>query len=70
MAMEDHTDEIAALEAILNSGTSRVSVDGMAAEYDMAEVRKRLAELKSQDLTAVVRGRVRPSAATIKLNYN
>jgi len=67
--MEDYTDEIAALEAILNSGTSRVSVDGMSAEYDMAEVRKRLAELQSKDLTAVAVGRVRPSAATIKLNY-
>lgn len=66
--MADYTSEIAALEAILNAGTSRVSVDGMAAEYDLTAVRKRLAELKALDDSQRAFGNVRPAASTIRLD--
>jgi len=55
--------EIAKLEAILNEGTSRVTVDGMTVQYDLDEVRQRLNELKAkQDATK------RPRAASIDLS--
>jgi hypothetical protein len=41
-------DEILKLESILNSGASQVRVDGELVQYDLAEVRKRLAELRAQ----------------------
>lgn len=67
--MADYSSEIAQLEAILNAGTSSVSVDGMSARYDLAEVRKRLAELKALDDMQRAMGRARPVASTIRLDY-
>jgi len=55
--------EIAKLEAILNEGASRVTVDGMTVQYDLDDVRRRLNELKAkQDATK------RPRAASIDLS--
>jgi hypothetical protein len=54
---------IADLEAILDAGGSRVTVDGLSVQYDLDQVRKRLAELRrSQDAAK------RPRVATIDLS--
>jgi hypothetical protein len=42
----DHAAEIAHLERLLNSGVRSGSVDGQQTELDLAEVRRRLSELK------------------------
>jgi len=56
-------DDIAKLEAILNEGTSRVTVDGVTVQYDLDKVRSRLMALKAeQDAT------LRPRAAQIDLS--
>lgn len=65
--MANYQTEIQALEAVLNAGASSVQVDGMATRYDLAEVRKRLAELKALDDAAIDAGRVRPVVARIYL---
>jgi hypothetical protein len=65
----DYSTEITALEAILNAGTSSVSVDGMRVQHDLDSVRKRLAELKAKDDSTVAQGKRRPASATIKLNF-
>lgn len=67
--MADYSTEIAALEAILNAGTSAVAVADLSVRYDLEEVRKRLAELKALDDQTLATGRVRPAAATIRLDY-
>ena len=55
--------EIAQLEAILNAGTSDVTVDGVRTTFDLDSVRRRLAELRrKQDATK------RPRAAQIDLS--
>ena len=56
---EDYTQEIANLEAILNAGVQSASVDGLSSSYNLAEIRKRLAELQAlQSPTALRRPRV------------
>jgi hypothetical protein len=65
----DYSTEIAALEAILNAGTSSVSVDGMRVQHDLESVRKRLAELKALDDSIVAQGKRRPPSARVKLNF-
>lgn len=67
--MADNTAQIAAIEAILNSGTSSISTDGLSTSYNLAELRKRLAELKAEDDDTIAAGRVRPRTARIKLNF-
>ena len=65
--MANYQAEIAVLESILNSGASSIQVDGMATRYDLAEVRKRLAELKALDDSTLEAGKSRPVASTIYL---
>lgn len=67
--MPDYSQEIAAIEAILNAGTSSVSIDGMSASYNFEQLRKRLAELKALDDATVSASKVRPRNAKIKLNF-
>lgn len=67
--MADYSVEIAALEAILNSATRSVSVDGLSTQIDLSAARQRLAELKAKDDAAIANGRVRPRNATIRLNF-
>lgn len=56
-------DRIAKLEAILDEGTGRVTIDGVTVQYDLDEVRKQLAELRrKEDATK------RPRAAGIDLS--
>lgn len=58
-----YESEIAKLEAILNEGTGRVTIDGTTVQYDLDQVRQRLAELRGlQD------GTKRPRAAHINLS--
>lgn len=66
--MANYQTEIAALEAILNAGTSRVSVDGLSTEFDLEAVQRRLTELKRKDQGEIVKGNVRPVASTIRLD--
>jgi len=56
-------DDIAKLEAILNEGTGRVTIDGVTVQYDLGEVRQRLAALKRREDAAK-----RPRAAAIDLS--
>lgn len=67
--MADYSIEIAALESLLNSATRSVSVDGMSTTLDLESARRRLAELKALDDGAIAAGRVRPTNATIRLNF-
>lgn len=67
--MADYSTEIANIEAILNSGTSSVSVDGMSTSLNHDSLRKRLAELRQLDDATQQSGSVRPRNATIKLNF-
>jgi hypothetical protein len=68
--MPDYSAEIAALEEILNAGTSSVSTDGLSMAYDLEQVRKRLTELKALDDATVTSGRPRPRTVTIRLPFN
>lgn len=61
--MPDYSEEITRLEAIVNSGLSEVSTDGSRARYDIAEARKRLAELR----TLQGEGQSRPRVARLNL---
>lgn len=45
----DNSAEIAEIDAILQAGASRVSVDGQTVAYDFAELRRRRAELIAAD---------------------
>lgn len=67
--MADYSIEIAALEAILNSGANSVSTDGLSTSYDLESVRKRLAELKAKDDASINNGNARPRIARIRLDY-
>jgi regulator of protease activity HflC (stomatin/prohibitin superfamily) len=55
--------EIAKLEAILNEGTGRVTIDGVTVQYSLADVRKRLTELMQKQNAAK-----RPRVARINLS--
>jgi hypothetical protein len=68
--MPDYSVEIAALEAILNSGAQSISTDGLSTTYDLAQVRKRLAELKAKDDATIASGNSRPRIARIRLPFN
>ncbi len=68
--MADYSIEIAALEAILNSGASSVSTDGLSTSYDLESVRKRIAELKSQDQASINAGTTRPRLVRIRMPFN
>lgn len=68
--MPDYSVEIAALEAILNSGAQSVSTDGLSMSYDLEQVRKRLAELQAQDDATIAAGKSRPTFARIRLPFN
>lgn len=65
--MANYQAEIQALESVLNAGASSIQVDGMSTRYDLAEVRKRLAELKAMDDSTIDAGRVRPVVTRINL---
>jgi hypothetical protein len=67
--MADYSAEIAAIETILNSGATSISVDGLSTSYNFDQLRKRLAELKALDDSTIANGNVRPKRATIKLRY-
>ena len=45
--MPDYSTEIANLEEILNAGATSMSVDGVSTTVDLAEVRRRLAQLQA-----------------------
>jgi len=53
--MADYATQIAELEAILDAGASEVMVDGVKVRYDLAQVRKRLVELKRRQQTSTRR---------------
>lgn len=67
--MADHSVEIAALEALLNSAASSTSVDGLSTTFDLEAARIRLQELKATDDATLASGRVRPTKATIRMPY-
>lgn len=46
MAKPDYSTEIARLEAIVNSGTTSVSTDGLTTMFSLEQAKQRLAELK------------------------
>lgn len=56
-------DQIAQLESILDAGASRVTTDGVTVQYDLEEIRRRLAKLQNElDQTK------RPRLASIDLS--
>lgn len=57
--MADHSVEIAELEEILSKGVTSTSVDGVTVTRDLAEIRRRLAELRADDDATIEAGRVR-----------
>ena len=60
----DNTDKIAKIRAILQEGAASVVVDGVAVNYDLAQLRRELRQLMLED--DVQKGR-RPVAASIYL---
>ena len=67
--MADYSAEIAALEAILNTGTQYVGIDSMQTFYNLPEVRRRITELKMLDDSTLLAGKTRPRVAKIRLNF-
>lgn len=65
--MADNSTEIEAIEAILNAGSQSVSVDGLSQTVDLAQLRKRLTELKSNDTNSIYVGDVRPRLVRMTL---
>lgn len=63
--MANNTAKIAELEAILQSGATSVTVDGVVTQIDLAEVRRQLRELRASDDTQKKR---RPLATRIRLD--
>ena len=61
----DNTTQIAAIRAILESGVSSVTVDGMTTNYDLVSLRKELARLMAEDDNYASR---RPRVASIDLS--
>ena len=55
--MANYSQEIAEIEAILNSGQTRVTVDGQTVVHDLDALRKRLRVLKQLDDNSVARRR-------------
>jgi hypothetical protein len=47
--MPDNSAAIAQIEAILNNGATSVTIDGTTVNYDFAELRRRLKELRNTD---------------------
>jgi hypothetical protein len=47
--MPDNSAAIAQIEAILNNGATSVTTDGTTINYDFAELRRRLKELRNTD---------------------
>jgi hypothetical protein len=65
--MADHSSEIAALRAIVNSAASRVAVDGMSVQQDLHFAAKRLAELLQEDDSERLGRTPRPTMAVYKM---
>lgn len=63
--MPDNSKEITALEAILNSGTTSVTVDGTTTSFDLDAVRLRLEELKRTDTSTTHATRKRVSSINV-----
>jgi hypothetical protein len=57
--MADHSVEIQKLEAILAGGVTSTTVDGLTVTRDLAEVRRRLAELRAEDDATIEAGKTR-----------
>lgn len=47
--MADRTEEIEALEELLNTGATRIENDGTKVEVDLDQARRRLRELRAED---------------------
>ncbi len=47
--MPDNSAAIAKIEAILNTGATSVTTDGTNINYDLAELRRRLKDLRNTD---------------------
>ena len=62
----DHSAEIARLESLLNTGLTSQTTDGQSTAFDLAAIRKRLAELKADHEGSSYR---RPRVATIDLRH-
>ena len=62
--MADNATKIAALQSVLDTGATDVSVDGERVKYDPPAIRRRIRDLKAEDPN--FRNR-RPRAASINL---
>ncbi len=58
--MADYREEIAHLESIVNGAVTSASFDGVSTSISIEAARKRLAELKAKDPTAIAAGQTRP----------
>ena len=54
-------EELAAIDAILNSGVVQTSMDGQTTTFDHGALERRKRELLNQSLTALVNNQVRPA---------
>lgn len=64
--MPDYSTEIAQIEALLNSGAKKVSVDGQTVEVDHGVLQKRLTYLRAND-SSTEQADKRPRSAQINL---
>ena len=55
----EHAEEIAQIEAILNSGITETSEDGQVTKFDLDHLRRRLRELKVESGQIKRRNRIR-----------
>ncbi len=63
--MKSVAERIRELEAMLDTGTTQLKVDGLVIHVDPTEIRRRLAELKEQDAAST---RKRPRVISIDLS--
>lgn len=63
--MADNATEIAAIEALLESGAKSVTVDGVTTQFDLDGLRKELRRLRAED---DVRQTRRPFSASVDLS--
>lgn len=67
--MADNTSQIAAHEALINSGASSVTTDGQTTNFvSPADLRKALVEAVNKDDHTNARGRARPPVMRVKFN--
>ena len=66
--MADRSQELHAINQILNSGATEVMIDGLRTRYDLEQLRLRKRELEAENDASA--GRRRPVVSKVLLNFS